>query len=62
MSETDAAKQPPAGALRRALHRLTSPEHVLEAEKRQEEAAGVQAYIRKELAWKQAFKITDASS
>lgn len=38
MSETDAAKQQPAGALRRALHRLTSPEHVLEAEQRQEES------------------------
>lgn len=30
--------------------------------KRQQEAAAVQAYIRKELAWKQAFGITDATS
>lgn len=30
--------------------------------KRQQEAAALQAYIRKELAWKQAFGITDASS
>lgn len=37
MSDTDAAQQP-QGVLRRALHRLTTPEHVLEAEKRQEEA------------------------
>jgi hypothetical protein len=31
-------KQPPTGLLRRALHRLTSPPQVLEAEERQEEA------------------------
>jgi glycerol-3-phosphate dehydrogenase len=30
--------------------------------KRQQEAASVQAYVRKELAWKQAFGVTDASS
>lgn len=31
-------KQPPTGVLRRALHRLTSPPQVLDAEERQEEA------------------------
>jgi hypothetical protein len=35
MSETEAGRQ--GGAFRRALHRLTSPEHVLEAEQRQED-------------------------
>lgn len=34
MSETDDA--PRRGAFRKALHRLTSPEHVLDAEERQE--------------------------
>lgn len=41
-TETEVAADEPArqqGALRRALHRLTSPEYVLEAEHRQEEAA-----------------------
>jgi len=38
--ETELRADEPArpGALRRALHRLTSPEHVLEAEQRQEDA------------------------
>jgi len=35
---TDAAKPATQGVFRRAMHRLTSPEHVLDAERRQEEA------------------------
>ncbi len=37
-TEADASQPSKQGPLRRALHRLTSPEHVLEAEQRQEDS------------------------
>jgi OB-fold nucleic acid binding domain len=38
MTDTDAEKPAAQGAFRRALHRLTTPDHVLDAEQRQEAA------------------------